>query len=331
MGRGKHCSAEERQIIKNLKTSGKTYREIAEIVNCSLKMVYSALKWVPKSEKRGRPLETSLQDERIIVRTVKKDPFITSTQIKKQLKLNVNTSTIRRRLIEAKLPGRSPRKVPLLSPKHIKARISFAEERVSWPKEKWRNILWSDETKINLFGSDKSRQYVRRPANQEYCPQYTIKTIKHGGGNIMVWGCFSYNGVGPIFRIRETMTQYIYLDIMKNVMFPYSEENMPLHYVFMQDNDPKHTAKHVKEWFLQNKVHLLPWPAQSPDLNPIENLWSDLKKAVGGSSPKNANELWELVEAAWMNIPVKRCQQLVDSMPKRCQAVLQNRGYTTKY
>lgn len=112
---------------------------------------------------------------------------------------------------------------------------------------------------------------------------------------------------------------------------PYSEWQMPLRWVFQQDNDPKHTSKRAKLLFANYKVDVLSWPAQSPDLNPIENLWREVKLALKGKNPSNKNELWALVEAAWKNIPIKTCQKLVDSMPSRCLAVIKNNGYSTKY
>jgi len=73
------------------------------------------------------------------------------------------------------------------------------------------------------------------------------------------------------------------------------------------------------------------WPAQSPDLNPIENLWGDVKRAVSIVKPINKTQLWMVVQQAWHDIPAKRCQDLIDSMPRRCTSVLQNKGYSTKY
>lgn len=182
-----------------------------------------------------------------------------------------------------------------------------------------------------MFGSDCDKQYVRRPPNQEFFPQFTLKTIKHGGGNIMVWGGFSYFGVGPIHWIKETMNAEIYRDILENVMLPFIDEDMPLLWVFQQDNDPKHKSKLVQKWLLDHNIEVLEWPAQSADLSPIENLWQEVKRQLKGQNPRNKTELWAAVKNAWYSIPPQRCMKLVDSMPRRLQQVLKNKGYSTKY
>lgn len=332
MGRGKHCSYEKICLIKRLREKGKTLKEIAGIMDCSINMVSNAIKKQKQPETRGRKRKTSKKNDEEIVQQARKNPFRTSKDIKNELGLEIDASTVRKRLIEHNLAASLPKKCPQLSTKNVKHRKKFSKEHSDWPVTKWRNILWSDETKINLFGSDSSKKYVRRPPCKEYDPRYTIKTVKHGGGNIMVWGCFSQNGVGPIHWIKETMTKEVYRDILENTMLPFAEENMPLLWIFQQDNDPKHSSKLVKEWFSTKKVKVMEWPSQSPDLNPIENLWGDVKRALGKlPKPKNRQELWENVQNAWKDLPATKCQKLVDSMTRRCHEVLKNKGFTTKY
>lgn len=136
MGRSKHCTFEERDQIKRLIASGKTYREVQEILHCSAKKVSNALRWKFKGETRGRKRVTSAKTDRQMVRMVKKHPQISSRALQDELNLPISASTVRKRLIEAGLHARSPRKVPLLTSRHTRNRLSFAKFHANWPVEK---------------------------------------------------------------------------------------------------------------------------------------------------------------------------------------------------
>ncbi len=102
-------------------------------------------------------------------------------------------------------------------------------------------------------------------------------------------------------------------------------------WVFQHDNDPKHTARAMKEWLRKKHFKVLEWPSQSPDLNPIENLWRELKVRVAQRQPQNITALEEICMEEWAKIPATVCENLVKTYRKRLTSVIANKGYTTKY
>uniref|UniRef100_A0AAZ3PJB8 Tc1-like transposase DDE domain-containing protein n=1 Tax=Oncorhynchus tshawytscha TaxID=74940 RepID=A0AAZ3PJB8_ONCTS len=93
----------------------------------------------------------------------------------------------------------------------------------------------------------------------------------------------------------------------------------------------RNTAKTTQEWLRDKSLNVLEWPSQSPDLNPIEHLWRDLKIAVQRRSPSNLTELERICREEWEELPKSRCAKLVESYPRRLKAVNAAKGDSTKY
>ncbi|KAI4898626.1 hypothetical protein NFI96_025985 [Prochilodus magdalenae] len=152
------------------------------------------------------------------------------------------------------------------------------------------------------------------------------------GGNIMLWGCFSAKGPGRLVRVHERMNGAMYCEILGANLLPSARAmKMKRGWVFQHDNDPKHTARATKEWLRKKHFKVLEWPSQSPDLNPIENLWGELKVRVARRQPQNITALEEICMEEWANIPATVCANLVKTYRKRLTSVIANKGYTTKY
>ena len=147
-----------------------------------------------------------------------------------------------------------------------------------------------------------------------------------------VWGAMSYRGVGFLKTLHGNLNQHGYIDILGEYMVPSAHLlGYGDHYWFQDDNAPCHRARTVVEWKQEHDIMSLQWPAQSPDLNPIEHLWHAMGRAVRRVHSPNIAALDRNLHNEWSNMPRKTCEDLVRSMPRRIRAVLDSHGGYTRY
>ena len=151
----------------------------------------------------------------------------------------------------------------------------------------------------------------------------------------MVWGAFCASGVGRFYKVEGKMKKEQYLKIVNQEAVPSGLELLGEGFIFQQDNDPKHTAKIVKARFAElheeGVLTLLPWPSQSPDLNPIEHVWGILDRKAKDRKCNTLDELMDVLRKSWAALPVDTLRSLIHSMPRRIQAVIAAKGGNTKY
>jgi len=159
-----------------------------------------------------------------------------------------------------------------LTPRHRRLRLEFATAHQGWSWVDWSCVLWTDESKFNLFQSDVP-VYVRRRPDEVLRPDCIMPTVKFQGGNVMMWGCMSYRGTGILKKVTQRLNKLGYIDILADCVIPsahllgYGDD-----YWYQDDGAPCHRANIVTQWKQEHNMECLNWPPQSPDLNPIENL-----------------------------------------------------------
>ncbi|KAG1168040.1 hypothetical protein G6F71_009292 [Rhizopus microsporus] len=251
------------------------------------------------------------------------------------IKAKISPETVRNVLREANFNSkRKPKALPL-NAQRKKARLQFARKYKDWTVHDWQRVIHSDETKINRFGSDgKQWTWVQEGAALQ---DHNINQVhKHGGGSIFLWGCITAEGPGNLVKIDGGLDSALYCQILEEDLLGTLDyyEISKNHVYLLHDNDSKHRSKMTQEWLKSNEVKVIDWPAYSPDLNPIENMWHFVKCELVkyDEPPKGMLELWERVQHIWNNkIDKDMCLRYINSMPERIQAVIKAKGGETKY
>lgn len=250
----KNCelSTDLRKLIVKLYCEGNSMGKVANIVKKSKSTVqytiehYGKYGSVATRPRTDRPKIINEQHERYILRQVKKNPKTSATTICKELEKNLNlkcsAEAVRVVLRKNNYSAKTARKKPFTSKINKAKRLKYAKEYLKKDQEFWNRVIFSDESKFNIHGSDSGQKLWRKP-NTELQLANLNATVKHAGGSVMVWGCMSAGGVGNLAFIDTTMDSKAYLEILKTNLLRSAEKlGLNQSFIFMQDNDPKHTS-----------------------------------------------------------------------------------------
>lgn len=276
------------------------------------------------------------EEKTLIVARAAEDPFVTPGMIKAELNLDCSYRTIDRVLISADLFGRVAARSYPYTDSQKQVRLAFANRYVNQPLEFWDSIFFTDESSLQL-GMHANRVYVRRPRGDQYkfVDDYVWKDLtKIRSGKIKFFAGFSSNGVGKLY-FYEKMTGGEMVRIIDENILPETARLFPnQRWEILHDNDKRWRCRNVL-LHTHNKgitqINDEIWPAYSPDLNPIENLWSDLASRVFDRNPVGVDELKEYTIEEWGRTDPKLLKKLARSMKKRFEMVIANGGTRIKY
>lgn len=332
----KHTSLELRNLVIQKFLNNYSQKRISEdlcLSKYAVHRIIAAYKMdgrVAVKRRSGRPPKSSQKSQRMLCRLSVICPKMTSRDLKVSWSdgYKYTDSNIRRILTKNGLFGRRAAKKPLLNKHHLKARLQWCKQMRNNRLEDWQNLVFSDETRVELL-SGRS-QFVRRPrgAALRYKPKYLASKVPGRQKSLMVFGAIWASGLRVLARVKATMDSKQYIAILENHVTPLLGENN----IFQQDNAPCHVSKEVKEYMENSGIAVMPnWPARSPDLNIIENVWDYLKMKCGERSCSSIDELWEILQHEFHSIPNAFLEKLYSSLPSRVDNVLKSRGYPIGY
>jgi transposase len=242
--------------------------------------------------------------------------------------------TVRRRLREQGLKARRPATKDKLTEVQQLARFLFSERYYNWDRE-WSRVVFTDECTFVLGSSGV--QYVRRRIGERYDARCVRQRMNKSVARLNVWGAISANGISDLYIISGRLTAEEYRDnILAEAFLNFCNVAYPQNnFILQQDNCPVHTAGIVATWLREQNVAVLEWPAISPDLNCIENVWGDMKRQLAlKTSIHTIAQLRREVQQMWQQYREDRryvIDNCIRSMPRRCHALEANRGLFLKY
>lgn len=282
----------------------------------------------------GRPRVTTPEQDRHIRTSHLRDRFLPATRTAAvtpgRTNNRISAQTVRNRLSERGLRPYRPYTGPMLTRRHRQVRTDWTRQHARWTQLQWYSVLFTDEPRFCLRRGD-GRERVYRRRGERYADACVRQVDRYGGGSVMVWGGITFQNRTELVIVDGNLNSQRYCDeILAPVVVPFFNANRRIS-LLQQDNARCHTARITTDFLAEEHIEVLPWPALSPDLSPIEHLWDALDRRVRLRQPATLRQLTAILREEWNNIDQVEIQTLIRSMRRRCIATRDANGGHTRY
>ena len=329
-----------RESVVLLKEKGYTYKEIKERlkevdIDISIKSLYLLVKKYALTQsvidrrRRSVPKMLTAEHYRIIDEAMCANDELTTRKLRELLTekypgLVISLSTVKRARRELGWVISTPKYCQLIRQRNEEKTLEWCK-KMKEEGETFDDVIFTDESTIALE-SHRKRCYRRKrqPRKLKPRPKHPLK--------VHVWGGISKRGATNLIIFSGTLIATKYTKILDAGLLPFTQAVFSDGYRLQQDNDPKHCANYTKNYFAEKNVNWWPTPPESPDLNPIENMWGTMKEFLRNEcKPRNLDELKAGIRTFWKTVTAAKCEKYINHLQKVIPVVIQKNGGPSGY
>ena len=270
-------------------------------------------------------ISPAIQD--LIDHAMREDDETTATQLQSMLAsygVYISLSTILRSRLQLGWTYRGSAYCQLIRQQNKQKRMEWAQKYLH---DNFEDVIWSDETTVQL---DTHRRHCYHKEGEKPRlkprPKHPVK--------VHVWAGISKKGATEVCIFEGIMKAPLYCEILEKTLLPFIRQKFPspASHRFMQDNDPKHTSRRAQEFYAASGINWWKTPAESPDMNPIENLWHELKEYIRREiKPSCKEELVDGITSFWSTVDIYKCRRYIGHLNKVLPKVIEVHGEATGY